>query len=161
MASHNTKPAVGDGGSRQELVQRLAELPAVDNRPTTEKQVPRAGRNHQPEAAIQRAVFENLRARGAPGAFFWHRFSGGLRSRTEAARYKGMGAIAGLPDLMILHQGKLYCIELKAEGGRLSEAQERVLIALREAGAMASHAHGLNQALRILEGWQLLRGAAL
>ena len=27
-----------------------------------------------------------------------------------------------------------------------------------EAGAMATHAHGLDQALRVLEGWGLLRG---
>jgi hypothetical protein len=31
---------------------------------------------------------------------------------------------------------------------------------LRAAGAMATHAHGLDQALRILEGWGILRGAA-
>ena len=66
--------------------------------------------------------------------------------------------MAGLPDVMILHQGRLYCVELKAEGGRLSETQEQVLIRLREAGAMATHAHWLDQAVRILEGWQLLRG---
>ena len=90
--------------------------------------------------------------------FFWHPFSGGFRRPKEAAIYKGLGAIAGLPDVMILHQGRLYCVELKAEGGRLSETQEQVLIRLREAGAMATHAHGLDQAVRILEGWQLLRG---
>jgi hypothetical protein len=33
-----------------------------------------------------------------------------------------------------------------------------VLIELREAGAMATHAHGLDEALRVLEGWGLLRG---
>jgi VRR-NUC domain len=112
------------------------------------------------EAQIQKALFAHLRARGAPGIFFWHPFSGGYRRPKEAAIYKGLGAIPGLPDAMILHQGKLYCVELKAEGGRLSENQERVLIKLREAGAMATHAHGLDQALRVLEGWGLLRGSA-
>jgi hypothetical protein len=59
---------------------------------------------------------------------------------------------------MILHQGKLYCIELKAQGGRLTEVQERALIALRETGAQAVHAHGLDQCLDVLERWQLLVG---
>jgi hypothetical protein len=110
------------------------------------------------EQQIQRGVFQNLRVRGAPGAFFWHPFGGGFRRPKEAAIYKGLGAIAGLPDVMILHQGKLYCVELKREGGRLSEIQERALIKLREAGAMATHCHGLDQALRLLEAWGILKG---
>jgi hypothetical protein len=112
------------------------------------------------EQQIQKAIFGHLRQRGAAGAFFWHPFSGGFRRPKEAAIYKGLGAIAGLPDVMILHGGKLYCLELKREGGRLSETQERALIALREAGALATHAHGLDEALRILEGWKLLKGQA-
>jgi hypothetical protein len=110
------------------------------------------------EQQIQKALFAHPRQRGAPGAFFWHPFSGGYRKPKEAAIYKGLGAIAGLPDVMILHQGKLYCVELKREGGKLSENQQQVLIRLREAGAAATHCHGLDQALRILEGWGLLRG---
>jgi hypothetical protein len=112
------------------------------------------------EQQIQKAVFAHLRQRGAPGAFFWHPFSGGFRRPKEAAIFKGLGAIAGLPDVMILHEGKLYCVELKREGGRLTDTQEQCLIKLREAGAMATHAHGLDQALRVLEGWGLLRGSS-
>jgi hypothetical protein len=37
-------------------------------------------------------------------------------------------------------------------------AQEQVLINLREAGATATHTHGLDQAIRVLESWGLLRG---
>jgi hypothetical protein len=117
-------------------------------------------RRAQPEAQIQRTIFDHLRQRGVADVFFWHPFSGGFRRPKEAAIYKGLGAIAGLPDVMILHQGKLYCVELKVEGGRLSEAQEQVLIKLRDAGAMATHAHGLDQAIRILESWGLLKGRA-
>ena len=110
------------------------------------------------EQDIQRNVFQHLRARAAPGAFFWHPFSGGFRRPKEAAIYKALGAIAGLPDVMALHQGRLYCVELKREGGRLSEVQERTLIALRDAGARAVHTHGFDQAIRVLEGWGILRG---
>jgi hypothetical protein len=59
-----------------------------------------------------------------------------------------------------IKEGRAYCLELKPEGRQLSEEQEQVLIRLRECGAMASHAHGLDQAIRILEGWGLLRGIA-
>jgi hypothetical protein len=110
------------------------------------------------EQQIQKAVFAHLRARAAPRAFFWHPFSGGFRRPKEAAIYKGLGAIAGLPDVMVVYQGKLYCLELKVEGGRLSEAQEQVLVRLREAGAFASHVHGLDQALAWLEAHGLFVG---
>jgi VRR-NUC domain len=112
------------------------------------------------EQQIQKSVFAHLKSRAVSGAFFWHPFSGGFRRPKEAAIYKGLGAVAGLPDVMILHRGRLFCVELKAEGGRLSPAQEQTLIALRAAGATATHCHGLDQAIRILEGWNLLKGRA-
>ncbi len=119
-----------------------------------------SARRRQPEQQIQKAVFDHLKTRGAPGAFFWHPFSGGFRKPKEAAIYKGLGAVAGLPDVLVLRQGHLFGLELKAEGGELSPAQEQVLIKLREAGATATHAHGLDQAIRVLESWGLLRGRA-
>jgi hypothetical protein len=63
----------------------------------------------------------------------------------------------GLPEIWA-KEGRAYFLELKAPGGRLSETQEGVLVALREAGAIATHCHGIDQALQILERWQVLRG---
>ena len=112
------------------------------------------------EQQIQRCVFEHLRARGAPGAFFWHPFSGGYRRPKEAAIYKGLGARAGLPDVMVLHNGRLFCVELKKEGGRPTEKQLETIAALEAAGGLACWCAGLDAALRVLEGWQLLLGRA-
>jgi hypothetical protein len=114
-------------------------------------------RRAQPEAAIQRAVFAHFRARSAPGVFAFHPANGGYRKPIEAKILQGLGVASGVPDVIAVKDGRCYALELKAEGGKLT-AQEHVLIKLREAGAMATHAHGLDQALRILEGWQLLRG---
>jgi hypothetical protein len=52
------------------------------------------------EQQIQRDIFQHLRARAVPGATFWHPFSGGFRRPKEAAIFKRLGAIAGLPDVM-------------------------------------------------------------
>jgi hypothetical protein len=112
------------------------------------------------EMQIQRAVFEHLRRRGAPGIFCWHPFSGGYRKPREAAIYKGLGAIAGLPDVMVLHNGKLFAIELKREGGQVSAPQLATMVELREAGAIVGVAVGLDEAIRKLEAWGLLRGKA-
>src|SRR5262245_46461571 len=110
------------------------------------------------EQQIQSAVFEHLRARGAPGIFAWHPFSGGYRRPIEAKIYKGLGARAGLPDVMVLRDGRLFCIELKTEGGRVSDKQLETMAALSEAGAFTCVAVGLDRALACLEAWGLLRG---
>ena len=117
-------------------------------------------RRQQPEAQIQRAVFQHLRARAAPGVFAFHPANGGYRKPIEAKILQGLGVRAGVPDIIAIKDGRCYALELKSAGGKLSENQERVLIALRDADAMGTHAHGLDQALRILEGWGLLRGHA-
>jgi len=117
-------------------------------------------RRQQPEAQIQRAVFQHLRARAAPGVFAFHPANGGYRKPIEAKILQGLGVRAGVPDIIAIKDGRCYALELKSAGGKLSENQERALIALRDADAMGTHAHGLDQALRILEGWGLLRGHA-
>jgi hypothetical protein len=56
-------------------------------------------RRRSPEGAIQSAVFAHLRARGAPGIFAFHPANGGYRKPIEAAILKGMGVVAGVPDI--------------------------------------------------------------
>src|SRR5262245_23567538 len=48
----------------------------------------------RPEAAIQRAVFQHLRMRSAPGVFAFHPANGGYRKPIEAAIMKGLGVVA-------------------------------------------------------------------
>jgi len=110
------------------------------------------------EATIQATVVAHFRQRGAPNVVVFHPANGGWRSPIEAKILKGQGVTPGIPDVCAVKDGRAYFLELKAEGGRLSVHQDCMLIALRDAGAMATHAHGLDQALRILEGWGLLRG---
>src|SRR5262245_39685386 len=76
-----------------------------------------------PEAQIQRAVFHHLRARGAPGVFAFHPANGGFRRPAEAVILKGLGVIAGVPDVFIIYNGRCFAMELKAKGGRATAAQ--------------------------------------
>jgi hypothetical protein len=116
-------------------------------------------RRARPETQIQRAVFQHLRVRGAPGVFAFHVPNGGYRRPVEAAILKGLGVRAGVPDLFCVHHGRCFALELKAEGGRLSDAQLACLAALREAGAVTATAEGLDRALSTLENWGILKGA--
>jgi hypothetical protein len=118
-----------------------------------------SARRQRPEAAIQRAVFQHLRARGAPGIFAFHVPNGGYRRPTEAAILKGLGVVAGVPDVFAVHNGRCFALELKAEGGRVSDKQLETIAALREAGAFTCVAEGLDRALACLEAWGLLKGA--
>jgi VRR-NUC domain len=115
-------------------------------------------RRRTPEADIQRCVFQHLRLRAPKDAFYFHPFSGGARRPIEAAIYKSLGAIAGLPDVIVIHRSRVFCLELKSTTGKLSETQRTTHDRMRASGALVEVAHGIDQALEQLTGWGLLRG---
>jgi hypothetical protein len=86
--------------------------------------------------------------------FAFHPANGGYRKPVEAAILKSMGVRAGV------HNGRVFAMELKAEGGRATDKQLEAIAALREAGAFTCIAEGLDRALACLEAWGILRGHA-
>jgi hypothetical protein len=62
--------------------------------------------------------------------------------------------------LLLWHDSKSFALELKAEGGRATEAQLQFLADMERAGANICLAEGLDPALAALEKWGLLRGVA-
>jgi len=115
-------------------------------------------RRRNPEAQIQRAVMAHIRARGVPGLFAFHPANGGWRSKIEAAILKGQGVVPGVPDVILIHDGRTYGLEIKAPGGRISENQIAAHSAMTQAGAYVCVAEGLDRAIAALEAWGLLRG---
>src|SRR5262245_58472225 len=128
--------------------------------PTTLGAMATSNRMKRPEAAIQRAVFQHLRARGAPNVFAFHPANGGFRRPTEAAIMKGLGVVPGVPDVIAIHQGRCYAMELKAEGGRATDKQLACIAALEAAGAHTCIAEGVDRALQCLGRWRWLEGWA-
>ena len=114
----------------------------------------------RPEQIIHRAIIQHLRQRGTPGVVFIHVPNGGKRPPVEAAIFKGLGVRAGVSDLLLWHNAKSYALELKAKGGP-TDAQAQFLADMKNAGAFADVAVGLDAALRRLESWGLLRGRAM
>ena len=88
----------------------------------------------RPEAQIQRAVIEHLRWRGVPNSFAFHPANGGWRTAVEGAILKGMGVVAGVPDIIIIHAGKVFGLELKTDAGRLTDIQRETIEIMRRAG---------------------------
>ena len=115
-------------------------------------------RRQHPEQTLQRAAFEHLAWRGAAGVFCFHVPNGGWRSATEARIFKSLGVIAGIPDLILIHGGQVFGLELKAEGGRLSPTQIETQERMRAAGVTVATAIGLDAAIAQLTDWKLLKG---
>jgi hypothetical protein len=114
--------------------------------------------SRRPEDEIQRAVFQHIRARGVAGLVAFHVPNGGKRKPIEAAILKGLGVRAGVSDIIAVHQGKIFALELKAEDGRPTEAQIAFLSDFEKAGAFTAMPRGLDAALATLEAWGLLIG---
>ena len=90
------------------------------------------------EQVIQRAVCQHLCRRGEPGVLWWHTPNGGRRSPVEAAIFNGLSVRAGVADLILLHDGRAFALELKAERGRPTAAQMQFISEFRAAGGEAS-----------------------
>lgn len=122
----------------------------------------------RPEQDIQRAVVQHLRQRGMPGLVWWHTPNGaaygGKRNRKgvaiQGAIMSGLGVRAGVSDIIAVHAGKVFALELKAPGGRATEAQMQFISDIDRAGAFTALVEGLDAAVATLEAWGLLRGKA-
>ena len=121
-----------------------------------------SGARHRrsPEAQIQRALVEHLRLRAKPTVLWLHVPNGGRRDKITGMQLKRLGTLAGASDLLLWHQGNSFALELKAQGGRLSESQLEFLARFNDAGGHTAVAEGIDRALAVLEAWGILRGRA-
>jgi VRR-NUC domain len=93
---------------------------------------------------------------------FFHPANGGWRQRVEAARFVGLGVKSGVADLILLHDSKFHALEIKAnDKARVTPAQRKFIEAVKAAGGLAEIGRGLDDCLRILENWTLLRGGVI
>jgi hypothetical protein len=106
-----------------------------------------------------------------PPAFWFSAAIGATKlSPQQAAALSRAGIKRGLPDLLILHVGKLHGVELKRHKGRLSvtrivrtrrgsprilEGQEDVFPKLEAAGMDIAIAHSVDEMLDALDHWQI------
>ena len=85
-------------------------------------------RRHTPEADLQRAVVQTLRLILPRTAIIHHCANevteAGPRGAKRQAILVGMGVHAGFADLMVLCDGRVLFLELKAPKGKLRPSQE-------------------------------------
>ena len=110
------------------------------------------------EEQEQAAVFQwaAIMERTSPELkLLFHVPNGGLRSKTEAVRFKRAGVKPGVPDICLPVARKGYhglYIELKRrKGGTLSESQKEWMDDLLSHGYLAVRCNGADEAISILE----------
>ena len=90
------------------------------------------------EAPIQRAIVAYLRAVLPAGAVVHHCANegvrGGQRGRLDQAIRKGLGTVAGFPDLVLALPGRVAFLEVKGPAGRVSPSQRDMHAALAALG---------------------------
>lgn len=104
------------------------------------------------EAEIQRRVLNELKGRAVPNSVWFH------VPHNQTSR-RSSGFKAGVSDLILLHRGEAFALELKADNGRASEEQLRFISEWNRAGGFGVVAEGLDRAISSLECWGLLRKA--
>ena len=81
----------------------------------------------QTEDQLQETCFRwfSLKYSSLYGLLF-HVPNGGHRLKREAARFKRIGVVSGIPDFMFLYGGKVYGIELKVGRNKQTENQKAI-----------------------------------
>lgn len=116
---------------------------------------------NRPEQSIHLAVAAQLRTRAYPGVVWWHTNNGSYLGKSRAhvgAIMKRLGVRAGVADILALYRGKLFALELKGPKGRPTESQLEFMSDIQRAGGYGVVAEGVDEAVRCLEFWGLIRG---
>ena len=108
------------------------------------------------EFEIHKALVKHLRVRARPDVVWFH-VPNAPRNKIQGARLKQMGMLAGAPDLIFLHQGRAFALELKAKKGHPSPSQRIFGIRWLAAGGNYCLENSLDGALSYLEHWGIIR----
>jgi hypothetical protein len=123
-------------------------------------------RRQHPESELQRALVRHLEVRAVPGLVWFHvpqgnKLGGKISAKgiaVQGAINKALGVKRGVSDLILLHAGKFYGLELKAEGRTPTAEQLKFIDDVNAAGGFACWCAGIDTALACLSAWGLLRG---
>lgn len=111
------------------------------------------------EGPIHKAILAYLRA-ALPGAVIHHspnelNLSANPKSKAIAqAKAKAMGMLRGFPDLLVIYCGSVWCIEVKAPKGRISDAQQQVGADIEAMGGRWGIARSVDDARALVEAWK-------
>lgn len=109
-------------------------------------------KRRSPEESLQRAVADYLDTVLPQGYKWFHPPNGGGRSKAEAGALRAQGVKRGVPDVIIVGDGKLYAVELKVGKNTISTEQMEWLDHFRENGFEAGVAKSVDDVRAFLKG---------
>jgi hypothetical protein len=110
------------------------------------------------EISLQIATASLLKAHILPTWRYWHTPNGGARSPRAGAMMKASGAIAGIPDFVLIDaSGVAHFLELKRIGETLSDPQQDFQTFCIRHGIEHSVADTIDQVLAVFDHWKCLR----
>jgi len=86
---------------------------------------------------------------------FFTTFPAGGGGKLRGAFLKRMGLVPGVPDVLIVYQGRAYWIELKSDSGQLSKTQKDTIAALNTAGSHVMICHSVEEVSYALSLWKI------
>ena len=110
------------------------------------------------EERLHAAIYAMAAAEVSPGVIVFHPANGGRRGKAEAGRLKSIGVTPGIPDLIVIADGKAYGLEIKTDAGRLSKAQKQMAERFRRAGCEYQVVRSVAAARAILVKWGAIEG---
>lgn len=120
-----------------------------------------------PEHPIQKQIADVLRLEIAPpgkvsraGVVWWsidHAFYGGAAPGERLGR----GIVAGIWDVFVLYRGRAHHVEIKADDGELTDAQQSVGSSVLFAGGRCGVARTADEMLDLLDRWGIPRDRRL
>jgi hypothetical protein len=115
------------------------------------------------EHPIQKQIADVLRLEIAPpgkvskaGVVWWSIDHANYAGEVPGVRI-GRGIIAGLPDTFLLWRGIAHLIEIKADDGELSDAQQSVIAAVLAAYGRVGVVRDAQETLGCLDQWAIPR----
>jgi hypothetical protein len=114
----------------------------------------------QAEFRLHCVIADYLRLQCRPEVWWTHEANGENRSVITGARLKRMGVTPGAPDLLFVFPGgRCAFLEIKADKGRMSDAQKGVFEHFDEHRVPYAVVRSLDEAKAILEQWGALKQA--
>lgn len=108
----------------------------------------------KPEQAFQISLVRDLRKILPPDCMVVA-FPAGGGGLMRGKFLKAMGLVAGMPDLLFIHRGNAFGMELKAKNGKLTEAQHQMIMQLAICGMDVRIVRTLDEALFCLKEWEI------
>ena len=149
MRSKATSSKISGGVGK--ALRRLVGAPALKHELIAEY------KNALAEIRIHKMVAAHLNQWKYDDVYWWHTPNGEKRDPVTAAKLKQMGVMPGIHDILAIHRGRIFSLELKRSGEKPKDDQLLFAQMIMSISGSYAYADNFDAAVWQLEQWGLLR----